>query len=233
MPTIDNNALFQVSGLVAVITGGGSGLGRMMAHALTSNGAAKVYIMGRRLNKLQETAEGYPNIVPVQGDSTDKDSLKTAAEKIKKEVGYVDLLICNSGTTGPAVSIQPDASLAQVQEHFWSYNPQELNNVWAINNTGTFFTMVAFLELLDAGNQAQSTPGVQSQIIITASIAGFSRALSTGVAYVPSKAGSVQQIKMFSTFLAKYGIRVNGIAPGIYPSEFKQHLLLLRCLPTE
>lgn len=80
--------------------------------------------------------------------------------------------------------------------------------------------MVAFLEMLDAGNKAQNVPGIQSQVIFTASIAGYSRSLSTGVAYVPSKAGTIQQVKLFSTYLAKYNIRVNGIAPGIYPSKF-------------
>lgn len=219
MSTIDNNALFQVSGLVAVITGAGSGLGRMMAHALASNGAAKVYIIGRRLEKLQETANGYPNIFPIQGDATDKDSLKAAADHITAESGHVNLVICNSGVSGPSVQLPQDPSISQIQEQFWSYSPQDLNNVWAVNNTGAFFTLVAFLELLDAGNKSQNTPGIQSQIILTASIAGYSRALATTVAYVPSKAASIQQVKMFSTYLAKYGIRVNGIAPGIYPSK--------------
>lgn len=225
MSTIDNNALFQVSGLVAVITGGGSGLGRMMARALASNGAAKVYITGRRLNKLQETAEGYPNIVPIQGDATDKDSLKAAADQIKAESGYVNLVIANSGVSGPGVKLQQDPSLAQVQEHFWSYSAEDLNNVWAVNNTGAFFTMDAFLELLDAGNKSQKTVGIQSQVIFVASIAGYSRTLATTVAYVPSKAASVQQVKLFSSYFAKYGIRVNGIAPGIYPSKSNESLL--------
>ncbi|KAK4494872.1 hypothetical protein PRZ48_014228 [Zasmidium cellare] len=222
MANLDNNALFQVSGLVAVVTGGGSGLGRMMARALASNGAAKVYVIGRRLNKLEETAEGFSNITPIQGDATDKDSLKAAAERVKAESGYVNLVIANSGVSGPGVELPQNPSLAQIQDHFWSYNPQDLNNVWAVNNTGAFFTMVAFLELLDAGNKSQKTPGVQSQVIIIASIAGYSRSLATTVAYVPSKAASIQQVKLFSTFFAKHGIRVNGIAPGIYPSEMTE-----------
>lgn len=110
MSNINNEALFTVHGLVAVITGGGSGLGRMMAHALASNGAAKVYVMGRRMDKLQQTADGYPNIVPLEGDATDKDSLKAVADHIKAEVGYVNLVICNSGTSGPGVNLQQDPS---------------------------------------------------------------------------------------------------------------------------
>lgn len=220
MSNLTNDALFSVNGMVAIITGGGSGLGKMMAHALASNGAAKVYILGRRMDKLQEAAQGYPNIIPIQGDATDKDSLKAAADQIKTESGYVNLLICNSGVTGPTVELKQDPSISDIQEHFWSYSANDLNNVFAVNNTGAFFTMVAFLELLDAGNKAQNMSGIQSQVIFTASLAGYSRALSTGVSYVPSKAGTIQQMKMFSTFFAKHGIRVNGIAPGIYPSRY-------------
>jgi NADP-dependent 3-hydroxy acid dehydrogenase YdfG len=57
---LDAGSLFRVDGLVAVITGGGTGIGLMMAHALAENGAAKVYIVGRRKAKLEEAAKGYP-----------------------------------------------------------------------------------------------------------------------------------------------------------------------------
>lgn len=213
--------LFQVNGLVAVITGAGSGLGKMMAHALASNGASKVYIVGRRLEKLQDTASGFENIVPVQGDINDKDSLKALADRVKSEVGFINLLIVNSGYAGDLSSMPQNPTISQLQEHLWSYPQEEMNKVFAVNNTGAFFTMVAFLELLEAGNKQTSLSGVQSQVIFTASLAGFARALSTNAAYSTSKAGTVHQVKMFSTVLAKHEIRVNGIAPGIYPSKFR------------
>jgi NADP-dependent 3-hydroxy acid dehydrogenase YdfG len=55
---IDN--LFNVDGLVAVITGGGTGIGKMMATALAENGAHKVYIIGRREDKLKELEAKFP-----------------------------------------------------------------------------------------------------------------------------------------------------------------------------
>lgn len=52
--------LFNVEGVVAVITGGGTGIGWMMAKALAENGAERVYIVGRRESVLQEAAAKYP-----------------------------------------------------------------------------------------------------------------------------------------------------------------------------
>lgn len=224
---MSDSKLFQVPGQVAVITGAGSGLGRMMAHALAANGAHKVYILGRRLDKLQETASPYSNIIiPIQGDATSKDSLKSTADKIKSEVGYVNVLICNSGYVGPGMEGLPqNPTVSQIQEFFWSYDQKDFDKVFALNNTGSFFTMVAFLELLDVGNKKKNTPEISSQVVFTASIAGLTRMLSTGAAYIPSKAAVIQQTKLFSTFLGKYGIRVNAIAPGIYPSEMTQNMV--------
>lgn len=56
MSNLDAAQLFSVKGLVAVISGAGSGLGEVMAHALDVNGAAKVFILGRRESKLKEVA---------------------------------------------------------------------------------------------------------------------------------------------------------------------------------
>ncbi|KAI5363125.1 Putative short-chain dehydrogenase/reductase SDR, NAD(P)-binding domain superfamily [Septoria linicola] len=223
MTGTSNDDLFKVNGLVAVITGGGSGLGRMMARALADQGARKVFVVGRRLDKLQETAFGFENIIPLTGDVTDKESLKAIADQVKADMGYINVLAVNSGVAGPSIqSLQQNPTIAQVQEHLWSYDSDAINNVFAVNNTGAFFTMVAFLELLDAGNKAGNREGIQSQVIFTASLAGLTRALTTGAAYIPSKAAIVQLTKLFSTFLAKYQIRVNAVAPGIYPSEMTE-----------
>ena len=62
--------LYNISGLVAVITGGGAGIGAMMATALAENGAHKVYIIGRREGPLQELAAKYPAYVALHADST-------------------------------------------------------------------------------------------------------------------------------------------------------------------
>jgi len=67
----------------------------MMTKAFANNGAAKVYIVGRRREKLEEAAKtsSHGNIIPIVGDVTSKESLCEVAEQIKKDVGYVNLLI--------------------------------------------------------------------------------------------------------------------------------------------
>ncbi|KAK5132393.1 hypothetical protein LTR08_009123 [Meristemomyces frigidus] len=221
--TIDNAALFKVDGLVAVITGGGSGLGEMMAIALASAGAKRVYIIGRRLEKLQEVASNSSHaniIVPVQGDVTSKDSLAKVVEQVEKDVGYVNLLVVNSGMSGPSMRDVPEKpTVKQIQEAFWSWSTEDFNSVYALNNTAAFFTAAAFLNLLDVGNQAGKGPDYQTQVLFTSSLAGLSRNLSTGVAYATSKAGTVHLAKTMATFLAPHNIRVNTLAPGIFPSE--------------
>lgn len=132
--TLGASDLFNVNGLVAFITGGGSGrskntsstmtleltrsqgIGAMLAKALAQNGAARVYIAGRRLNILQQTATSIgSNVIPVQCDVTSKKSLMSAVSLVENEVGFINLLACNSGINGPypATSLQPDATVEE------------------------------------------------------------------------------------------------------------------------
>ncbi|KAK4541697.1 hypothetical protein LTR36_007406 [Oleoguttula mirabilis] len=223
MAAINDTELFKVPGLVAVITGGGTGIGLMMAKALSANGAKKVFIVGRRLEKLEEAAKDHDNIIPVQGDVTSKDSLAKVADRVKAEAGYVNLLAINSGTSGPMMDgIPQNPSISQLQQSFWNWSAESINNVFALNNTAAFFTATAFLELLDAGNKPGNGPDYQTQILFTSSLAGLSRNYSTGIAYATSKAGTVHMAKALATYLAPYSIRVNTLAPGIFPSEMTQ-----------
>ncbi len=79
--------LFNVYGLVAVVTGGGSGLGLYAARALDANGAKAVYIVGRREKTLQEAAKTGVNgsIKPIVGDVSDKSSLIKIVEQVRQE----------------------------------------------------------------------------------------------------------------------------------------------------
>jgi len=213
----------------------------MMAKALASNGAHRVYIIGRRLDRLTTAASHAPAIIkPIVGDVTSKDSLSSIAAQITSEVGHVDLLVCNSGIGGPAMSdIPKDASLAEFKSAVWEkWSMEDFGATYATNISAVFFTAVAFLELLDAGNKRpdkKAMEGVSSQIVITGSIAAYIRVVVSGFAYVSSKAGVTQMAKALSTFLAPHGIRVNTLAPGcefLFPdalllSPFQTKLTLL------
>jgi NAD(P)-dependent dehydrogenase (short-subunit alcohol dehydrogenase family) len=92
-----------------------------------------------------------------------------------------------------------------------------------LNFTGTLNTFASFLPLLDAGNKHPDSVGkegyVQSQFITLGSIASFSREIVMDIPYAASKAALVHLTKMLATEYSPYKIRVNSLAPGLYPSE--------------
>ena len=155
MASLEAGNLFNVKGLVAVITGGGSGIGLMMTEALALNGAHKVYIIGRRQEVLDEATKKSPhgNIIPLVGDVTSKESLQSIVSHIEKDVGYINVLIANSGVLGPPENpISSTMPLEEYQSILWNQPFDEYSNVFAVNTAAVFFSIIAFLKLLDAGN---------------------------------------------------------------------------------
>jgi len=125
--------LFNVRGLVVVITGGGSGLGLYAARALDANGAKAVYIIGRREETLREAAKTGVNgtIKPIVGDVSDKKSLQKIVDQIRDEQGFVNLLFANAGVSGPAdnpalskVAKDRKPSVKEYQDALWQPEPE-------------------------------------------------------------------------------------------------------------
>ncbi|KAK3699320.1 hypothetical protein LTR37_016472 [Vermiconidia calcicola] len=176
--------LTDVSGLVAVVTGGGTGLGLIIARTLEANGA-KVYITGRRLEKLQEASKlaVQGNIFPIQGSTSSHDDLQQAVDVITKETGYMDLLVNNAGMTtfdsSPNARPKPTpqtSSVSEIRDYYFNYRPQELWRDTLQTNIGAVFTTsMAFLELLDAGNKRRSKDLPKSQILVIGSTGGLTR----------------------------------------------------------
>lgn len=216
MSGFDASKLFAVHGLVAVITGGGSGIGLMMTKALALNGAHRVYIVGRRLEVLEAAAKESPhgNIIPIEGDVTSKESLETVVGQIESEVGYINVLIANSGIGGPSSKPLSDIkSIEEFQSEMWKLDFEDFTNTFRVNVSSVFFTTIAFLGLLNAGNKKNNVEQ-SSQVIATSSIAGFNRNPPGGYAYGISKAGCTHMIKQLATTLVPYDIRANALAPG-------------------
>ena len=208
MSSLEAANLFNVRGLVAVITGGGSGVGLMMTKALALNGAHRVYIIGRRKEVLDAATKESPhgNIIPVVGDVTSKDDLQSIVSLIEQEVGYINVLIANSGVAGPqSTSITPETSLEDYQSTLWDLPSDEYTNTFAVNTSAVFFCIVAFLKLLDSGNRKGNVEQ-KSQVIATGSIAGFGRMVTAGYAYGQSKAATTHLMKHMATNLVPYGV---------------------------
>ncbi|ELQ43990.1 short chain dehydrogenase/reductase family [Pyricularia oryzae] len=233
----DPAALFRVNGLVAVVTGAGSGIGRSIALALAYNGAARVYLLGRRFEKLQETAALGSDrtaagvMVPLRVDVMQKDELASAAAQIAADVGFVHLVVVNAGVTGPNLlgigTLTP--SPGQLQNYIFNeWSDENFTRPFATNVTGAFFTCAAFLDLLDKGNsETNRLPGVSSQVIVNSSAVAYVRQLagSGAVAYATSKAAVNQMFKILSTLFVPYRIRVNLLNLGVFPTEMTAPLL--------
>ncbi|KAJ3855809.1 hypothetical protein EV368DRAFT_33859 [Lentinula lateritia] len=216
--------LFNVEGLVAVVTGGGSGIGLMMATALENNGAV-VYIVGRRHEVLERAAQEnsrFNNIIPLQGDITDRESLLAVVQIVKARHGYIDLLVNNAGIA---------RNLYAFQSALWdSGTPDDFAETFATNVTAPYYTTVAFLELLHQGNLRQqetafssfmSFPPFHSSQVITVSSSGSFRVdpKIVSMSYTLSKTATTHLGKCLANLLAPWSIRSNVLAPGVWPSE--------------
>jgi NAD(P)-dependent dehydrogenase (short-subunit alcohol dehydrogenase family) len=217
----------------------------MIAKGLALNGASKVYIIGRRLEKLEQAAKQSPhgNIIPLVGDITSQDSLASLAEKVKEEAGYIDLLVNNAGVMGPKMrNLDPNASVEDFVAHAWKTPLPEFSSTFDVNVSGVYYTSLAFLSLLDKGNKRNDGKGwrdgggVTSQIVTVGSIAANSRLPGARFAYNSSKAAVTHLCKHLSTYFGKWRIRVNVIAPGskcISMSSSPNSLLTAVVYPSE
>jgi len=207
--------LFNVSGKVAVVTGGGSGLGTMMATALAQNGA-HVIIASRKEKALKEVADKLNKDGPgkcnyVVADLSTKGGCEHLANEVKKLTDKVHILINNSGVTWGA----PYDNVPEQQG--W-------DKIFALNVKSIFYLTVALTPLLAKGSN-NIDPG---RVINIASVAGLdpvSEGTALGEAdhglwsYNSSKASAIHLSKSLAATLARKFITVNAICPGVYASR--------------
>lgn len=219
-------SLFNIKGWVAVVSGGGTGIGLMTARALAANGA-KVYITGRRVDKLKDaelsdSASGG-SIVAIQMDCTDKQSIQAGVKQIQEKEKFVNLLVNNAGITsvnwGPSGMPKGDAK-AVSEAMFDNQTFQDWTSVYTINVASYYFTSVAFLPLLVAAKE-HGFPESGS-ILNVSSISGITKDSQNGqFSYNASKAATISLTEQLALELKcpDLEIRVNTLAPGYFPSE--------------
>lgn len=184
----------KFDGKVALITGGGSGIGFATAKKLADEGAY-VYITGRREYKLQEAADkiGH-NIGYLSADVTKKDTLVALVKKIKEEKGKIDIVFANAG-------IGRYVSLTEVDK-------EEFDRTMGTNVLGTYYTVQEALPLMPEG----------STIILNTSVTD-SMGLKNFSLYIAAKSAERSFIKTWTNELRDRKIRVNAVAPGVIPTD--------------
>ncbi len=182
----------QFDGKVALVTGGGSGIGLAVARAITAQGGS-VYITGRRQTELEKAAaEIGTQVFPIQGDVTRLDDLDRVYAQIEEKHGKLDTLIVNAG-------VAPFAKLEDVSEEHY-------DSIFNLNARATLFTVQKALPLMSAGGT----------IVLIGSVADAIGTPGYG-AYNASKAAMRSFARTWANELAESGIRVNVVSPG--PTE--------------
>ncbi|KAI1472592.1 uncharacterized protein F4812DRAFT_454407 [Daldinia caldariorum] len=220
--------LFDLKGHVALVTGGGSGIGLMATQALVANGA-KVYVTGRTKEKLDRVAELYSetggdgkgSIVPIQCDLTDKAQLANLAQEISSREGCLCILVNNAGISGATTQTEA-GSAGEMKKNLFDAEQstmEDWTDVYRTNVAQIFFATTAFLPLLQ--KSSQKFPGWSGTVINISSISGLVKTAQHHFAYNASKSAAAHLTRMLAAEVAanELKIRINSIAPGVFPSE--------------
>ncbi|KAI0451257.1 hypothetical protein F5B21DRAFT_516876 [Xylaria acuta] len=218
--------LFDCKGRVALVTGGGSGIGLMITQTLVANGA-KVYITGRTGERLERVVENYSEgkdtIIPIASDITSKDGIKKLVSEIEsRESNGLHILVNNAGISGSTLETSA-ASAEEAKKNLFdaeSSTFEDWTDVYSTNVAQLFFTTTAFLPLLQKGSE--SSPGWSSTVLNIGSISGLVKSAQHHPQYNASKAAVAFLTRMLANEITvenRLLVRVNAIAPGIFPSE--------------
>ncbi|HWB99893.1 MAG TPA: SDR family oxidoreductase, partial [Bryobacteraceae bacterium] len=193
-----------LQGKVALVTGGGRGIGKAIARRFAEAGA-NVAIASRKIENLEATARELASLpgrtIPLACHVGRKDQLENLVREVERQLGPVDILVNNSGTNvgqGPSLDLTDEALLKTLEV-----------NVLAAHR---------LVRLTVPGMIARSGGAV----INMASIAGI-RPQTFGLAYSFTKAGLIMMTRVWAAEFGKHHVRVNAIAPGLIQTDFSEY----------
>ena len=200
--------LFDLKGQVALVTGGSRGLGLQMAEALGEAGA-KVMLTARKANELEQAAahlaERGIDARWIAADASQPADVQRVVDETMERLGRIDILINNAGATWGAPA----------EDH-----PLEAwDKVMNLNIRSLFM-------FAQAVARASMIPRKSGRIINVASIAGLGGSMDVKfIAYGTSKGAAVNFTRTLAAEWGAYGITVNALAPGFFPSKMTQGVL--------
>ncbi|MEN9418740.1 MAG: hypothetical protein RI988_2360 [Pseudomonadota bacterium] len=200
--------LFDLSGQVALVTGGSRGLGLQMAQALGQAGA-KVMLTSRKAADLEEAAAELQALGVdarwIAADASDPGQVQRVVDETLQRLGPIDILINNAGATWGA--------------------PAEEHPLAAWDKVMNLNVRSLFL-FAQAVGRASMIPRRRGRIVNIASIAGLAGSLNMKfIAYGTSKGAVVNFTRTLAGEWGPYGITVNALAPGFFPSRMTQATL--------
>jgi gluconate 5-dehydrogenase len=201
--------LLDLSGKIALVTGGSRGLGLQIAESLGEMGA-KLALTARKSEELEQAREHLARqsieALPLPCDLSQPEAIAPMLSKLLERYGKVDILVNNAGATGRSRRGSSARSLAEVV---------------SLNLTGTFL-------VTQAVGKRSMIPNRYGRIVNVASIAGL-RGNPVGMlktlAYNTTKGGVVNFTRALAAEWGEYGITVNAIAPGFFPSKMTKGAL--------
>jgi len=186
-----------LAGKVALVTGGGSGIGKASALKLASEGA-RVAVLSRTREEIEKTAAEIVaaggEALAVVADTSDEHQMREAIEQTLARFGRLDVIVANAGINGVWAPID-------------DLKPDEWDKTMAVNLRGTYLTLhLGVPHLKKAGG---------GSIIVVSSINGTRTFTSPGAtAYTATKAAQVAMVQQLALELGKHHIRVNAVCPG-------------------
>ncbi len=201
--------LFDISGKVALVTGGSRGIGEMIAEGFVANGV-KTYISSRSQEACDATAarlSAFGECVSVPADLSTQQGIEHLVGEINAREEQLDILVNNAGATwGAAVDEFPEAG--------W-------DKVMNLNVKSPFFLTQALLPLLDKSASTEDP----ARVIMIGSVDGLNVNELPTFSYGPSKAAIHHLARTLASHLASRNITVNAIAPGPFPSKMMARTL--------